>query len=400
MNQFPVSYLNSNNGISILAFGDGPMIKLTEPDAINAIQRFIDEYKDKHIFMCLSYDLKNDIEDLDSKNLNTMDFPKAILWVPETVVRFESEQLNFIQGTKNENSIDFIQNFLEKEIDQNYPPLEYELKPRTSKESYLSHVRALKDEIQQGNIYEVNYCQEFYAENVELKDALNTYFKLNTITKAPYSSYMNIDDYILFCGSPENFIRKKENKIYSSPIKGTKKRGATPSEDEALKAALLNDPKERAENVMIVDLVRNDLSRIAEPASVKVDELFGIHTFETVHQMISTISCEVSDDVSFSDILKATFPMGSMTGAPKISAMNLIEKHEEFKRGIYSGSIGYLQPNGNFDLNVVIRTLIYNKQSKYLSCPVGGAITIKSDPESEYEECHVKVKGILDQMNE
>ncbi|MGB0915568.1 MAG: chorismate-binding protein, partial [Crocinitomicaceae bacterium] len=212
MNQFPVSYLNSNNGISILAFGDGPMIKLTESDAINAIQRFIDEHKDKHIFMCLSYDLKNDIEDLDSKNLNTMDFPKAILWVPETVVRFESEQLNFIQGTKNENSIDFIQNFLEKEIDQNYPPLEYELKPRTSKESYLSHVRALKDEIQQGNIYEVNYCQEFYAENVELKDALNTYFKLNTITKAPYSSYMNIDDYILFCGSPENFIRKKENK--------------------------------------------------------------------------------------------------------------------------------------------------------------------------------------------
>ncbi|MCH2231019.1 MAG: anthranilate synthase component I family protein [Crocinitomicaceae bacterium] len=400
MNQFPVSYLNSNNGISILAFGEGPMLKITETDAINSIQNFIDNHSDKHIFMCLSYDLKNDIESLESNNMDTMNFPKAILWVPETVVRFESEQLNFTQGTKNEESIDFIQNFLEKEIDQNYAPLAYELKPRTSKEDYLKKVELLKEEIQQGNIYEVNYCQEFYSENVELKDALNTYFKLNTITKAPYSSYMNIDDFILFCGSPENFILKKDNKIFSSPIKGTKQRGASPEEDEQLKKALLEDPKERAENVMIVDLVRNDLSRIAEPNTVKVDELFGIHTFETVHQMISTISCEVSKDVTFADILKATFPMGSMTGAPKISAMKLIEKHENFKRGIYSGSIGYLQPNGNFDLNVVIRTLIYNKETKYLSCPVGGAITIKSDPESEYEECHIKVKGILDQMNE
>lgn len=399
MNQIPISYLNSNNGISILAFGDGPLIKITEDNAIDTIQAFITKHKDKHIFMCLSYDLKNDIEKLDSKNLNSIGFPKAILWVPETVVRFDSEKLNFVQGDKNEKTIDFVQNFLEKEIDQNYPPFPYKLNPRTSKADYLKHVEELQEEIQQGNIYEVNYCQEFFAENVEIKDTLNTYFKLNTITKAPYSSYTSIDDFTLFCGSPESFIRKKGNRIYSSPIKGTKKRGKTKEEDEVLKQELLADPKERSENVMIVDLVRNDLSRIATPGSVQVDELFGIHSFETVHQMISTISCEVPEDIEFKDILNATFPMGSMTGAPKFSAMNLIEEHEDFQRGIYSGSIGYLQPNGNFDMNVVIRTLIYNRQTKYLSCPVGGAITIKSTPEAEYEECLVKIKGILDQMN-
>ncbi len=399
MNQIPISYLNSNNGISILAFGDGPMIKVTEDNAIDIIQSFIDRHKDKHIFTCLSYDLKNDIESLESNNRDYTGFPKAILWVPETVVRFDSEKMNFVQGEKNDKTIDFVQNFIEKEIDQNYPPFPYKLSPRTSKENYLKHVKQLQDEIQQGNIYEVNYCQEFFAENVEIKDTLNTYFKLNTITKAPYSSYLNIDDFTLFCGSPESFIRKKENRIYSSPIKGTKKRGKTTEEDEYLKQALLDDPKERSENVMIVDLVRNDLSRIANPGSVQVDELFGIHSFETVHQMISTISCEVPENISFSDILKATFPMGSMTGAPKFSAMQLIEEHEDFKRGIYSGSLGYLQPNGNFDMNVVIRTLIYNNRTKYLSCPVGGAITIKSTPEAEYEECLVKIKGILDQMN-
>ena len=148
-----------------------------------------------------------------------------------------------------------------------------------------------------------------------------------------------------------------------------------------------------------MDLVRNDLSRIATPNSVQVDELLGIHSFETVHQMISTISCEVPKKLAFKDILNATFPMGSMTGAPKFSAMNIIEEHEDFKRGIYSGSIGYLKPNGDFDLNVIIRTLIHNKQTNYLSCPVGGAITIKSSPEAEYDECLVKIKGILDQMN-
>ena len=196
-------------------------------------------------------------------------------------------------------------------------------------------------------------------------------------------------------GSPERFIQRKGNKLSSSPIKGTSKRGKDVAEDEHLKKLLYNDPKERSENVMIVDLVRNDLSKLALDNTVKVDELFGIHTFETVHQMISTISCEVPTKTTFSEILHATFPMGSMTGAPKVSAMKLIEKHEDFKRGLYSGSVGLMAPNGDFDFNVVIRSLLYNYKNQYLSCAVGSAITIKATPEDEFNECMLKAQKLI-----
>ena len=403
MYDFPISFLNSNNGNAILAFGNGPEITLRDGDVLEGMESFIQENKGQHIFLCLSYDLKNTIEKLSSENKDGIDFPLAILWVPKYVVRFkngpDSYRDEFVQGNEDQESLDFIKYFKRKSNEEKYAPLPHDFVPRTSRADYLSHVNRLKEEIQQGNIYEVNYCQEFYAENVELPDPFDTYFKLNSLTKAPYSTFFSIDEFTIFSGSPERYLRRKNNKLTSSPIKGTRKRGKSTAEDEILKTELLNDPKERAENVMIVDLVRNDLSRVATPKSVKVDELFGIYTFETVHQMISTISCEVSDDTSFTEILRATFPMGSMTGAPKISAMKLIDRHEDFRRGIYSGSIGFIEPNGDFDLNVVIRSLIYNKKEKYLSCPVGGAITIKSSAESEYEECLVKVKGILDRMN-
>ena len=397
MNESPISYLNSNDGNSILAFGDGPKIKIHKENSIENIQKFIDKQKNKYIFFCLSYDLKNDIEpSLKSQNCNSIIFPRAILWVPETVVKINSNNINFIQGIKTKESNSFVEKFLKKETNKNYSNFKFKFHHRTSKESYIENVIQLQEHIQQGDIFEVNYCQEFFLENIEIEDPLNTYFKLNDKTEAPYSSYTNIDDFILFCGSPECFLRKKKNHIISSPIKGTRKRGKSKQEDDALKTELLNDPKEQSENIMIVDLVRNDLSRIAIPGSVKVDELFGIYSFKTVHQMISTISCQVPESIKFKDILRATFPMGSMTGAPKHSAMNLIEHYEEFQRGIYSGSIGYINPNGDFDMNVVIRTLIFNKKEKYLSCPVGSAITINSDPISEYEECLIKIKSISD----
>jgi para-aminobenzoate synthetase component 1 len=260
-------------------------------------------------------------------------------------------------------------------------------------------VNFLKEHIQQGNIYEVNFCQEYYAENVDIPFELDAYFKLNQLTLAPNSAFMQWDEYMVLCGSPERFLKKGGTRLTSQPIKGTAARGENEQEDEANKKALFSDKKERSENIMIVDLVRNDLSRIAEPNSVQVDELCGIYTFETVHQMISTVSCEVKKDIQLTDILKATFPMGSMTGTPKLRAMELIEETESFKRGLYSGSIGYITPDGDFDLNVVIRSFLYNKNEKYLSCSVGSAITIKSDPEKEYEECQIKVKRLMDGMN-
>lgn len=399
MYTFPVAYFNSNNGIGRLAFGEGPMIKLSDEHPLEELQAFIDEHKGKHLLVNLSYDLKNHLEDLSSENPDYMNFPLGYAWVPKYMVDLEHENLIFVQGEKDSEALHFLDHFMQEEIDENFQSFPHKLTPRISKEEYIKNVESLKDHIQKGDIYEVNYCQEFFAEDVEIPHKLDAYFKLNYLTRAPYSSFFFIDQFTLLCGSPERFLHRKGNHLISEPIKGTTRRGKTPEEDEALKEALLNDPKERSENVMIVDLVRNDLSRIAIPNTVEVEELFGIYSFETVHQMISRIGCDISEETSFTDILRATFPMGSMTGAPKISAMKLIEEHECFQRGIYSGSIGYIRPNGEFDFNVVIRTLVYNHVSKYLSCAVGGAITIKSDPEKEYEECNIKVKGILDGMN-
>ena len=389
----PFAYLNSNNGNAILAFGEGPKCTVTN-DGLEAIQNFIDEHQGEYIFLALSYDLKNGIEKLASNNTDCSQFPNAFLWVPENVVQIKKNQLEFLKGVESIDNQLIVKDFLSKQSIES-TPLNIQFQPRTSVEDYLKNVQFLKDEIQLGNIYEVNYCQEYFAENVDLKEPIETYWKLNNVTQAPYSTYFSFDDFVILSGSPESYIRKKGKKISTSPIKGTRKRGATKEEDEVLKNELQNDLKERSENVMIVDLVRNDLSRIATKGSVQVDELMQIHSFETVHQMISTVSCEVDEQVSFTDILRATFPMGSMTGAPKISAMQLIEKYEDFKRGIYSGSIGYIAPNGDFDLNVIIRTLVYNRKEKYLSCAVGGAITIQSSPEKELEECRVKVQGVL-----
>lgn len=399
MNNFPVSYLNSNDGSGILAFGEGERFVMDENTKLQDLQQFIDQHAGKYIFGYLSYDLKEQIHHIPSKNQDHLKFPEAYFWVPKNVVRLHNENIAFLQGPKDAECYNFINTFLEEETDQNFHHNATQFTPRISKEAYIQKVIQLKEHIQLGDIYEINFCQEFYAENVELNFHLDTYFKLNAITKAPFSSYLKWDEFAVFCGSPERFLRKRGNKLNSQPIKGTAQRSKDKKEDDLWKQALENDPKERAENVMIVDLVRNDLSRIAVKDSVKVDELCAIYSFETVHQMISSISCEISENVSFTDVLKATFPMGSMTGAPKIRAMELIEMHESFKRGLYSGSIGYISPNGDFDFNVVIRTLLYNNKEKYLSCSVGGAITIQSDPEKEYAECMVKVKRILDGMN-
>ncbi|MBL4592808.1 MAG: aminodeoxychorismate synthase component I, partial [Flavobacteriales bacterium] len=271
---------------------------------------------------------------------------------------------------------------------------------KTTKEDYLKNVKALKKHIQLGDIYEINYCQEYFADPDSYRDVkispIDIYIKLNQKSPTPFSCFVKCEDKYLMSASPERFINKKGNKIISEPIKGTIKRGETEQEDEDLKEQLFNDSKERSENVMIVDLVRNDLSKIANDNSVKVDELCGIYTFPQVHQMISTVSAEVKENIDFDQIIKATFPMGSMTGAPKIRAMELIEKYEKTKRGLYSGTIGYIDDKGDFDFNVVIRSILYNKENNYLSFIVGGAITNQSDAEKEYDECLLKAKAMLE----
>lgn len=272
------------------------------------------------------------------------------------------------------------------------------IKARVSKEEYLRTVTKLKQHIQRGDIYEINYCMEFYAENCVINPE-QVFCKLYNNTQAPHACFLKINDCYLICGSPERFLKKDGDRLISQPIKGTRRRGANAIEDKLLVEELRHDAKERSENIMITDLVRNDLSQIAQKGTVNVDELCEVYTFKSVHQMISTVSCMIKKTASFRDIINATFPMGSMTGAPKIRAMELIEKYESAKRGLYSGSVGLINANGDFDLNVVIRSILYNAKNKYLSIQVGSAITIDAQPEKEYEECLLKLQAMLKAVN-
>ncbi len=389
-----IAFFNSNSGTNYLCFGEGDKLIFNTKTDFNSLQSFLNNNKGKFIYGYISYDVKNDLEKLVSQNNDNLNFPLIYFHTPKNVIEFNSNQQTFIQGEYSIENQQMIDLFL-KEL--NFDSLEKinQFQARISKSEYIEKVNQLKEHIQRGDIYEINFCQEYYAENVNIDSPIQLYNAINNATQAPFSVFLKHDEFSVFCGSPERFIQKKGSKISSQPIKGTAKRGQSEEEDLQLKKKLSTDPKEISENVMIVDLVRNDLSKIAKKGSVKVDELFGIHTYKTVHQMISTISCEIDDDINFINILNATFPMGSMTGAPKVNAMRLSEQHESFKRGLYSGSIGYILPNGDFDFNVVIRSLLHNAKTKYLSCSVGGAITINSDAEKEYEECQTKINKLL-----
>lgn len=391
--------MNSNDGSGIISFGRKASILDSSPHALEKLQLFLDLNKGNYIFGSLSYDLKNEIEQLKSKENDALKFPLVNFWVPEYVIKKVNGNYHYLQGDKTKDAENLLNTFFKiKKQAKDYKE-KINFSARTSKENYLKNIEKIKSLLQQGEIYELNYCQEYFSKDVHIKNPLETYFKINELTKAPFSVFLRADKHYVFCGSPERFIQKKGKKLISQPIKGTAGRGKSKIEDNKIIKTLQENQKERSENIMIVDLVRNDFSKIAEKNSVSVEELCAIYSFETVHQMISTVSCTVDKKNSFTDIIRATFPMGSMTGAPKINAMKFIDELEDFSRGIYSGSIGYILPNGDFDFNVVIRSLVYNEKEKYLSCAVGGAITILSDPEEEYNECQTKIGKILNAFN-
>ncbi len=334
-------------------------------------------------FGYISYEFKNQLEELSSGHTPSV-FSDPFCFVnAELVVSIKNDHFEILKGELPADQTDI--------PEEQLPILEF--RDRIDKATYLNRVNSLLDHIQSGNIYEVNFCQEFYAEDVGLS-MTGLFHKMRRSFPAPFTSYLKMNNSSAVCNSPERFLMRNGNRIISQPIKGTAPRSNNPEEDEQNKLQLTQDPKERSENIMITDLVRNDLSKHAVPGSVKVEELCGVYTFPLWHQMISTVVAEVEPGVSNSNVIKGAFPMGSMTGAPKIRAMELIEEHEAFARGLYSGSIGYITPEGDFDFNVVIRTFLYNEESKYLSYSTGGAITNKSIPEKEYEECLLKAKLI------
>ena len=274
-------------------------------------------------------------------------------------------------------------NFNSKQL----PSLQF--KSTTGKDEYLDTIAKLRKHIADGDCYEINYCCEGYSEHVDI-EPLQVFNALNTLSPAPFAAYYRRDDKYMMCASPERYLRKAGPKILSQPIKGTARRGENHEQDEAIKERLRKDIKERAENVMITDLVRNDLARSCETGSINVDELFGIYTFPQVHQMISTVSGTLRAQVPFTDAIRYSFPMGSMTGAPKYKVMQLIEKYEQGRRELFSGTVGYISSAGDFDFNVIIRSLFYNEDTKYLSYQTGGAITYDSVAEKEWEEMRLK----------
>tara|TARA_R110002050_G_scaffold25604_7_gene68207 strand:+ start:12993 stop:14153 length:1161 start_codon:yes stop_codon:yes gene_type:complete len=349
------------------------------------------------IFGYLSYDVKNDTELLSSSNADGLDFPALYFFQPKKLIEIQNTVVTFhyLNMVANEIEGDY-KNILEATTAFE-PELENQsnikIKLRIFKDEYYRRVNKMLNHIHRGDIYEANFCQEFYAENTKI-DALKTYLKLNSITRAPFSTFLKINDKYLLSSSPERYIKKLGNQIISQPIKGTAKRSLDENEDRLLAEALEKDQKERAENIMIVDLVRNDLSKSALKGTVEVKELCKVYSFDQVHQMISTITAEVSSTKNPVDIIRETFPMGSMTGAPKVSAMRIIEELEASKRGLYSGTVGYFTPENDFDFNVVIRSILYNKTSQFVSISVGSAITAQAIPEKEYEECLLKAKAM------
>jgi len=378
----------------IVAMGAKAILKCSAGYAFEKLKAFKNEHQNEWIFGYFGYDLKNEIEVLESDNTDHLDFEDMFFFVPENVLLIKENQLIIHSGTNSKLNelLNIINNEQTKHKLSNTNLIEF--KNRIAKAYYLETVEKLRNHIIEGDVYEVSYCQEFYAENADI-DPFQTFEKLSQISPQPFSSFMRIEDKYILSASMERYLKKEGNKLISQPIKGTIRRGKDAEEDEFMKNALLNDEKERAENVMIVDLVRNDLSRTCIPGSVKVEELFGIYEFPGVYQMISTVVGELLPDKAGLDAIKGSFPMGSMTGAPKVMAMEIIEQYEQSKRGIYSGALGYFAPNGDFDFNVVIRTLLYNASKKNLSLHVGSAITYDSVPDREYEECLVKIRGIL-----
>lgn len=389
-NSYPQQYSSFDCILAVDAFTS---LKTDYYNAFEDLKQYQQNTKD-WLFGYLSYDLKNDIENLQSNNFDGLNFPDLFFFQPKKVFilkRYELE-IQYLLLCDDELEEDFGE--IIQSPNSKFQSLEsLEIKQRISKDLYIQKVNKMLEHIHIGDMYEANFCMEFYAENAII-NPLEKFQKLNEISQAPFSVFFKNYKQYLLSASPERYLKKVGDKIISQPIKGTSKRFSDPIEDEKSKNILASDTKERAENIMITDLVRNDLSHTSQKGSVEVEELCGIYSFLQVHQMISTVTSKLDSKFSAVDVLKTTFPMGSMTGAPKISVMEIVENLEETKRGLYSGAVGYFTPEGDFDFNVVIRSILYNQENKYVSFSVGSAITSLSIPEKEYEECLLKAKAM------
>ncbi len=384
----------------LLAIGAADAVCSQVGNAFSALRRFCDQHSD-WLFGFLSYDLKNEVERLSSRHPDPIGFPDLYFFQPEVVVGIQRRGKDYFAEISTLNGSPRC--LLEVAVRQRRLPrrthasMPVPLRPRMPRDRYITTVHALQEHIAAGDAYEITLCQEFFAEGVSI-DPLLTFERLNTLAQAPFSAFVRWHQCYLLCASPERFLAKEGRRLFSQPIKGTRPRLADAQADARMRETLRLSEKDRAENAMIVDLARNDLARHCTPGTVAVEELFGIYSFPVVHQMISTVSGLLAPEAHPVTALRDAFPMGSMTGAPKIRAMELIEQYECSQRGLYSGAVGYFSPEGDFDFNVVIRSILYAASTGYLSCPVGSAIVFDSKPEEEYEECLVKLRAMQESL--
>lgn len=398
-NQFNICCFMDNNGYDgnhhsyecLVAAGAWRQLKLPAGKAFDLLNAFSRQQQD-WLFGHFGYELRTETEHLERTLPDPIGFPDLHFFVPEHLLLVGSDQVLISSHSADPRQL--FQQVLSMPATSMKPRVPVKLNPRLSRSEYLERLNAIKAHIHRGDCYEVNFCQEFYAGDVKL-DAVTVFQELCEISPNPFAVYYKVDDQYLLCASPERYLRIQDGVVWSQPIKGTAPRDRQdPVHDQQLAKALQESVKERSENVMVVDLVRNDLSRICKEGTVTVEELFGVYSYPQVHQMISTIKGDLSEGQNWVDAVRATFPMGSMTGAPKKKVMEIIEHYETTSRGIFSGAVGYVDPTGNADFNVVIRSLMYNARNGYLSYQVGSGITWYADPEKEYEECLLKAEAI------
>lgn len=380
---------------TLLAAGSLDSITLQSKSDLTTLDAFVQKHSGDWIVGHIAYEMLHLLEEVPQNENPFISIPLLHFAVPHTVLEINTTNEVVIHKCM-ENPEELLRQIKESTFTATNKKDSSEYRESgISENEYMEHVNALKKEIQQGNIYEINYCHSMHFDNFSINPAL-VYQLLNSRAQTPFAAWYRWNEKHLLCASPERFLAKREDKLICQPIKGTNRRLKDTSENALQIEKLKNSEKEQAENIMIVDLIRNELSRVCEPGTIQVEELCGIYPFRFVNQMISTVSGRLDKKVKVSDIFRALYPAGSMTGAPKISAMKLISKHEQFQRGIYSGAIGYMDPEGDWDFNVVIRSIVYDSQSAKASISAGGAITALSEPAAEYEESLLKLESMKD----
>lgn len=349
------------------------------------------------VFGHLCYDLKNELEDLGPRLLPEDGFPLSHWFVPQWVIEWDHQELLLhVHPDDEPEALRSLAALVEGSPEQrpNKPATWVE---RTTREAYLRNARMLLEHIQRGDIYEVNYCTQRSTELIGW-DPYAAFGELLAKSDAPFAAFHRLHDRFAICASPERFLAFQDARVMGQPMKGTRPRSADPEEDQRLAMDLASDPKERSENIMALDVMRNDLSRVAASGSVQVEELCAVHAYAHVHQMVSTVAARLRPGLSPYDAVLAAFPMASMTGAPKVRAMELIDRAEDSPRGLYSGSLGFFAPDGRADLNVVIRTVLYDAASGMASLSTGSALTASCDPEREWEECVLKARSVMEAL--